>query len=362
MKIQILVLLAAVFAFIGCGDMPSKDVQKIKDKYGQYGPDEDIDGQYGPDENIGGCITGDRKTENGEVSECVDGSWALIRVTRQWGTANSDYGNSVAVDASGAIYVTGYTYGALDGNTSTGEWDSDIFLTKWNADGTKAWTKQRGTANWDVGHSVAVDASGAIYVTGITGGALDGNTSAGGYDIFLTKWNANGTKAWTRQRGTTDEDYGYSVAVDAFGATYVTGSTRGALDGNTSAGEDDIFLTKWNADGTKAWTKQWGTADWDVGLSVAVDASGAIYVTGSTEGALDGNTSAGSDDIFLTKWNADGTKAWTKQWGTTENDYGSSVAVDASGAIYVTGYTGGALDGNSSAGNSDIFLSIINQN
>mgnify|MGYP000664762751 CR=1 FL=1 len=100
----------------------------------------------------------------------------------------------------------------------------------------------------------------------------------------------------------------------------------------------------------------------DEGYSVAVDASGAIYVTGRTDGALDGNTNAGGRDIFLTKWNADGTKAWTTQWGTVNGDVGSSVAVDASGAIYVTGYTYGALDGNTSAGNGDIFLSIIPPN
>ena len=307
-----------------------------------------------PDGDIAECVTGAWETENGVVSECVDGLWKVRRITRQWGTANSDYGSSVAVDASGAIYVTGRTDGALDGNTSAGF--EDIFLTKWNTDGTKGWTKQWGTVNYDEGYSVAVDASGAIYVTGYTNGALDGNTRAGEHDIFLTKWNADGTRVWTKQWGTVNNDEGYSVAVDAFGAIYVTGGTYGALDGNTSSGGLDIFLTKWNTDGTKVWTKQWGTATYDYGISVAVDASGAIYVAGYTLGELDGNASAGWSDIFLTKWNVDGTKVWTKQWGTVNSDYGYSVAVDAFGAIYVTGWTYGALDGNTSAGERDIFL------
>ncbi|HOW52564.1 MAG TPA: SBBP repeat-containing protein [bacterium] len=300
------------------------------------------------------CVDGTQQPPYG-TSECVAGQWVLRRVTEQWGTDSDDYGNSVAVDGTGNIFVTGYTNAPLDDNTAAGA--RDIFLTKWGADGIKAWTKQWGSAGWDTGSGVAVDGAGNIFVAGDTEGALDDNTNAGTYDIFLTKWNANGTKAWTKQWGSESVEFGKAVAVDGAGNIFVTGWTSGALDGNTLVGEIDIFLTKWNADGTKAWTKQWGTSASDHGYAVAVDGAGNIFVTGSTSGALDGNTLIGGTDIFLTKWNADGTKAWTKQRGTPGDDHGRSVAVDGAGNIFVTGETRNALDGNLYAGSSsDVFL------
>ena len=88
--------------------------------------------------------------------------------------------------------MTGNTSGDLDGNTSSGY--SDIILIKYNSSGTKQWTKQLGTSSYDVGKSVTTDSSGNIYVTGYTKGGLDGNTNSGGWDIFLVKYNSSGTK------------------------------------------------------------------------------------------------------------------------------------------------------------------------
>ena len=96
----------------------------------------------------------------------------------------------------------------------------------------------------------------------------------------------------------------------------MTGKTGGGLDGNTSSGLTDIFLVKYNSSGTKQWTKQLGTSDYDWGNGVSTDSSGNVYVTGKTEGGLDGNTSSGLTDIFLVKYNSSGTKQWTKQLGT----------------------------------------------
>jgi hypothetical protein len=195
----------------------------------------------------------------------------------------------------------------LDGNINAGGscgiyTCDDVFLTKWNADGTKAWTKQWGSTQNENGSSVAVDGTGNIYVAGDTDGGLDGNTNAGNNDIFLTKWNANGTKAWTKQWGTSSEEYGTSVAIGGSGNIFVTGYTQGGLDGNSNAGDYDIFLTMWSGAGVKMLTKQWGTASGDYGYSVVVDGWENIYVAGSAESGLDGNISAGGSDIFLTKW------------------------------------------------------------
>ena len=80
------------------------------------------------------------------------------------------------------------------------------------------------------------------------------------------------------------------------------------LDGNTSLGSKDIFLVKYDSSGTKKWTKQFGTSSSDEGTGVTTDSSGNIYVTGKTSGNLDANTSSGGEDIFLVKFNSDGVK------------------------------------------------------
>jgi len=159
------------------------------------------------------------------------------------------------------------------------------------------------------------------------------------------------TSHWTKQLGTTSSDYGYSVTTDSSGNIYVTGYTYGDLDGNTSSGGQDIFLVKYNSSGTKQWTKQLGSSGWDWGNGVTTDSSGNIYVTGYTNGGLDGNTNSGYGDIFLVKYNSSGTKQWTKQLGTSSSDSGNGVTTDSSGNIYVTGSTGGGLDGNTNYGN-----------
>jgi hypothetical protein len=274
--------------------------------------------------------------------------------TRQLGTAASDEGHSVATDNSGNVYVAGHTSGGLDGNTSTGGYD--LFVVKYDTSGTKLWTRQLGTAASDYGSSVATDSNGNLYVAGRTEGGLDGNTNAGLTDIFVVKYNASGTKLWTRQLGTTGYDDGYSVATDSSGNVYVTGATNGGLDGNTNAGRGDLFVVKYDTSGTKLWTRQLGATGYDSGFSVTTDSGGNVYVTGATDGGLDGNTNAGRDDLFVVKYDTSGSKLWTRQLGTAMHDNGYGVTTDSNSNVYVTGRTFGGLDGNTNAGDSDLFV------
>jgi hypothetical protein len=150
-----------------------------------------------------------------------------------------------------------------------------------------------------------------VIVTGYTSGGLDGNTSSGSSDIFLVKYNSSGTKQWTKLLGTSSNDEGKGVTTDSSGNIYVTGVTNGGLDGNTNLGSGDIFLVKYNSSGTKQWTKQLGTSSDDRGNDVTTDSSGNIFVTGITEGGLDGRTSSGCSgcyDMFLIKYNSSETK------------------------------------------------------
>jgi hypothetical protein len=98
----------------------------------------------------------------------------------------------VAVDASGNVYVAGFTAGGLDGNTNAG--DLDFFLVKYSPAGERLWTRQFGTARLDIANGVAVNASGNVYLAGRTGGGLDGNQNAGASDLFLVKYNQAGMR------------------------------------------------------------------------------------------------------------------------------------------------------------------------
>ena len=279
--------------------------------------------------------------------------------TRQLGTALYDEGRGAAADASGNVYVAGYTAGGIDGNTATG--GGDMFLVKYNTSGVKQWTKQLGTPSADFGSGAASDHFGNVYVVGYTDGGLDGNANAGGYDTFVVKYSTAGVKLWTRQFGTSGSDFSSGVAADASGNVYIAGYTNGGIDGNTNAGDYDAFLVKYSTAGVKQWTQEFGTSGYDVARGVAVDASGNVYVSGYTAGGLDGSVSFGGFDAFLVKFSASGVKQWTKQLGTASSDMNSAVATDPSGNVYTVGQTEGALDGNTNAGLQDIFLSKYSQ-
>ena len=230
--------------------------------------------------------------------------------TKQLGVAGTiTFGLSVATDASGNVYVAGHTYGGLDGNTLTGTIES--FVTKYDSIGVKQYTRQLGVAGQSTyGRSVATDASGNVYVAGYTTGGLDGNTLTGIVDLFVTKYDSIGVKQYTRQLGVAGKNtVGYSVATDASGNVYVAGYTTGGLDGNTLTGTQDFFVTKYNSSGVKQYTRQLGVAGKNTyGYSVATDANGNVYVAGYTNGGLDGNTQTGTQDFFVTKYDSSGVK------------------------------------------------------
>ncbi len=273
-----------------------------------------------------------------------------IEWTRQFGTASFEFARGISVDASG-IYVAGRTGGTLPGQTSAGG-VADAFVRKYDANGNEVWTRQFGTSSSDLAFGISVDASG-VYVAGSTGGTLPSQTSAGSFDAFVRKYDANGTEVWTRQFGSSLVDQAVGISVDASGV-YVAGLTAGTLPGQTSAGSQDAFVRQYDANGTEVWTRQFGTASSDLALGISVDASG-IYVAGVTRGTLLGQTSAGSRDAFVRKYDANGTEVWTRQFGSSSDDRALGIAVDAPG-IYVAGITAGTLPGQTSAFSFDAFV------
>ena len=279
--------------------------------------------------------------------------------TYQTGSSSFNYLESIKIDSFGNLYVAGYTYGEVDNKTNLGS--SDVFTgkLKWsNKD--SLWTRQLGTASWDIAKEIAVDSSGNVYVTGNTEGDLDGNTNAGKEDVFLVKYNSSGTKQWTKLIGTPTHDYVEGISVDLTGNIYIAGWTYGNLDNNTNAGSYDLYLIKYNSDGERQWTKQLGTSTSEGAYGIDSDSFGNVYVTGWTYGDLDGNTSEGQSDLFLSKYNSSGTKQWTKQLGTSFQDWANDVTTDTLGNIYVTGVTAGGLDGYRNAGRESVALEIDN--
>ena len=290
-----------------------------------------------------------------------------------------------AVDGNGNIYVTGSFIGTatfFEGAsqttlTSTGQ--NDMFLAKYTTDGTLTWVKQAGGSGGvgNVGIPViAGNGSGNSYVTGsftgtVTFGVGETNqttlTSTGPANMFVAKYGTDGTLVWAKQA----EANGWVIAVDGSGNSYITGVFAGTatFDGTTltSTGISDVFVAKYGTDGTLAWAKKAGGgagAIYGSSRGIAVDGSGNSYVTGyfydtATFGGTNLN-SRGGNDIFVAKYGTDGTLAWAKQEGGTNNDYGDGIAIDGNGNIYVTGDFSGSItfDGTTltSTGSTDMFV------
>jgi len=220
-------------------------------------------------------------------------------------------------------------------------------------------TRQWGTDENERVAGVATAPDGSIYVTGYTRGNLDGNINAGFEDVFLTKFDTSGNRQWTKMLATPLSDYGYGVAVDSSGHIYVTGSTAGDLEGNINPTPGDgtsFFLAKFDASGDVEWTVLLGASIFCEGRSVVVGSGGDIHVIGTSTGDLDGNPSLGTDDAFIVTYDVSGNKLWSRLLTSDGNDWGRGIAADPAGNIYVTGATMGSLDGNINSGGIDIFL------
>jgi hypothetical protein len=331
---------------------------KSKDTYG-YGIAVDSSGNCYVTGYTNGNLGGEDLTGNIDVFVIKYDSSGTSQWTRLLGVDTKDtYGSGIAIDSSGNCYVTGFTNGDLDEEDLTG--NNDVFIIKYNSSGTKLWTRLLGVTDKDTrGLGIAVDSSGNCYVTGYTNSDLDEGDSVGDYDVFVIKYDTSGTRQWTKLLGVTDKDTrGYGISVDSSGNCYVTGKTDGNLDGKKVTGTNDVFVIKYDSSGVKQWTSLLGVDNKNTyGYGTAVDSSGNCYVTGYTDSDLDGGDSVGIYDVFVIKYNSSGTRQWTSLLGVdSKNTYGYDIAVDSDGNCYVTGYTDSDLDGGDSVGTNDVFV------
>jgi len=282
------------------------------------------------------------------------------------GGTNDDRGYGIATDGSGNSIVTGYfrgtaTFGTISlTSVSSG---GDIFIAKYDASGSALWAKQAGGMFGSYqGYGAATDGSGNSVITGMFSQSVtfgDGEinettlTSTGSWDIFIAKYDASGNLIWAKQAGgSTGSDYGYGIATDGSGNIFITGHFYGtAIFGSgepneatlISTGYLDIFIAKYGSSGNLLWAKSAGGSNSDdYGKSIATDGSGNSIITGWFSGIVDFGTinltSAGSEDIFIAKYDASGNVLWAKKAGGTSGDRGYGIAVDGSGNIVITGY------------------------
>ncbi|MGH9043113.1 MAG: SBBP repeat-containing protein [Acidimicrobiia bacterium] len=274
--------------------------------------------------------------------------------TRQFGTTNVDEAVAVTTDHSGNHYVAGWTQGVLPDQTSAGSLDA--FVRKYDAAGTEMWTRQFGSSDRDYLRGVVTDAAGNIYLAGETEGTLPGQASAGGRDAFLRKYDGQGTEVWTRQFGGGGGDGGAGVALDPAENIYIVGTTRGTMPGQTTGGDYDAFIRKYDPTGTEVWTRQFGGIEGEGARGVAIGPAGRLVVVGTTQGAFPAQSNAGGFDAFITQFDLDGTSLWMDQFGTEYNDYGVGVAVDDQGEAVMVGSTDGVLHQKTSGGGTDAFV------
>jgi hypothetical protein len=196
--------------------------------------------------------------------------------------------------------------------------------------------------------NMAIDANNNIYVAGGTDGTLPGQTSSGGNDAYVRKYSSDGTEIWTRQFGTSESDSAKGISIDASGNIYVAGTTGGTFPGQTKTSYhyNDIYVRKYSSDGTEIWTRQFGISVMDNHFyGISADSSGNVYITGN---CYEGNP------VYVRKYSSNGTEVWTRKFSA--NDKGlkaGGISADFSGNVYIVGDSG---PGNLSGGGHGPYL------
>ncbi|MBT7853713.1 MAG: hypothetical protein HN675_10365, partial [Opitutae bacterium] len=236
-----------------------------------------------------------------------------------WGkTIGSDgweWPGGIATDPQDNVILAGFHRATIDieGTTLPHMGETDILLAKYNSSGNLLWATGFGTEGEEWPKEVATDAGGNIYLTGRYSGAIsiDGHTldETEGTDVFLAKFSPQGDALWLRGFTAVGDDWGHSLAVDAFGNIILVGSvgTGLTIDGNilSSAGGTDILFARFAPDGTTLHATTIGGSQDEVGLSVTIAPNGDYIVGGGFSGELsiDGetHTSNGGSDALLVR-------------------------------------------------------------
>ncbi len=220
----------------------------------------------------------------------------------------------------------------------------------------RGWAIRSGGPDWDEATSIAVDTGSVTYITGwfeddmvyettrLGNKFLRNAGSKGTRDAFVIKYEDDSV-LWARRFGGGGDDFGLDITVDGSHNVYALGrfEKQAGFGADTSyaVGKSDIMIIKYRPDGSIDWRTQAGGTDFDSPSSVTVDRSGNVYVTGGFYGTADFGginlTSSGKDDIFIAKYLPNGTISWARSAGGSLGDVGFGTAVDTMGNVYVAG-------------------------
>jgi hypothetical protein len=292
--------------------------------------------------------------------------------TRLWATyyggIATESGDAVATDLAGNVYVAGVTNSATGIATagvflSAAGGSSDGYLAKFDSTGSRLWATYYGTDSLDdvCTNGLTTDVSGNVFITGSTSsitsvfsvGAWQA-VNNGGTDCYLAKFDNAGNRLWATFYGGTGYDLPTGVATDLSGNVYLSGYTSSASSiasagafMTTYGGATDAFLAKFDNSGNRLWGTYYGDASLDYGEAVRTDISGNVYLTGrtlSTSGIASAGayqvTNAGGADAYLAKFDNSGNRLWATYYGGNNGDYAVCLTTDATGNIYLSGWTG----------------------
>jgi len=309
------------------------------------------------------------------ICEPKDYGWVVTM-----GGINYDRSNGVAYDSKGNMYVVGQFSDNFDFDPTSGRdflpfaggsWD--IFITKLNADNSYGWTKRIGGQGAEAGRAVTIDPKGNILVAGEfcgpdfsagynldfnPGEGVDIHTTSGRTDVFITKFNADGSYAWTRTIGGPSYEMPLDIATDREGNVLITGVFMGTVDFDPTDGVDyhtaggpegDAFITKLYADGSYAWTHTFGGPAYDEGKGIVADTEGNVWVTGyyGSDFVVEGWGSIpyhGGEDAFIAKLNPSGDYLQFYTIGGPHNDDGMDIALDSNNNVVVAGCFSDTVD------------------
>ncbi|SHK35018.1 Por secretion system C-terminal sorting domain-containing protein [Hymenobacter psychrotolerans DSM 18569] len=265
------------------------------------------------------------------------------------GTGAVGVGFAVAADAQGNVYVLGIYSGFLAIENEPlicPGYNTRVFLAKYDAAGNFLWVRQAGDDNYNRGMDLAVDNAGNVIISGYYSGTtlFAGNsfTSAGGEDIFLAKYTAQGDLVWVKSAGGPLDDSPLHIKTDISNNIYLIGEFgSSALFGTVGAigyGGQDGFLAKYSPQGVETWVKTYGGTGRDYVDGIIIEANGEMYLSGGFENTsyMGAQTlaSQGGTDGFLLHCDAQGNVLWARNIGGSGNESLGNLVVAPNGTLY----------------------------